>query len=67
MDTFSLWVVVFVIAISILIGAVLGKHFVTNEPDIQVTEWQAPNGLDRCYVARDGRGHFDLACVEVRR
>ena len=33
---------------------------------IRVTEWNAPNGLDRCYVATDGKEHWSMECVEVK-
>ena len=34
---------------------------------IRVTEWNAPNGLDRCYVATDGKEHWSMTCVEVKK
>ena len=50
----------------ILSGAAILLHG-SDVPDsgIRVTECQAPNGLDRCYIARDSTGQFDIACIGV--
>ena len=59
--------IVVIAMMSVAFGVGLESNRHCEQPDIQVTEWQSPNGLDRCYIARDGGGHFDLACVEVKK
>jgi hypothetical protein len=61
-DVIKAGVLVLLVVVAFVVGYLQDKP----ADDIYIKEWQAPNGIDRCYVAyyADGR-RADIACVEA--